>query len=144
VVHGTGLLNTSNTDLAIPKDIRQAQAKEYIRTLVSVSGFDPSKATDGKTWASDGSMIPSSASVIDNKLIMGAAMGESTLVMRVPGHNISILHGEQLGLIIVLVLSEHSNVAHRRLLTDHLNSVQLIKDSITAISQTPRLRYMNG
>jgi len=54
---------------------------------------------------------------------------------------------EQLGLIIALVLSESSDTApyaSGRLLTDHLNSVRLIEDSKTEISQTPRLRYMNG
>jgi hypothetical protein len=91
-------------------------------------------------------MIPSSAGIIDDKSITGAATGERTLVMRVPGCNISILQGEQLGLIIALVLSEHSGpIAHDGvLLTDHLNSVRLIEDSKTAISQVPRLRYMNG
>ena len=143
-IHIDDLLN-GHTDLAIPKDIRQARAEECIRSLVSVSGFDPSEATDGRTWASDGSMIPASASIIDDKSITGAATGESTLVMRVPGRNVSILNGEQLGLIIALVLSEHSNLVHGgRLLTDHLNSVRLIEDSKTEISQIPRLRYMNG
>jgi hypothetical protein len=47
------LLN-GHTELAIPKDTRKAQAERHIRDLVSVSGFHPSKATDGRTWASDG------------------------------------------------------------------------------------------
>jgi hypothetical protein len=135
------------TELAISRDTRKAQAEEYIRDLVRVSGFNPSKATDGRTWASDGSMIPASASITENKSITGAATGEQTLVMRVPGRNVSILQGEQLGLIIALVLSESSNTAPYaggRLLTDHLNSVRLIEDSKTEISQTPRLRNMNG
>jgi hypothetical protein len=135
------------TELAVPRDARKAHAEQYIRDLVRVSGFHPSKATDGRTWASDGSMIPASASIIENKSITGAATGEQTLVMRVPGRNVSILQGEQLGLIIALVLSEASDTApcaSGRLLTDHLNSVRLIEDSKTEISQIPRLRYMNG
>jgi len=136
------------TELAIPRPIRQDQAENYIRNLVNVSGFNPSKATDGRTWATDGSMIPASANVIDDKSITGAATGEKTLVMRVSGRNVSILQGEQLGLIIALVLSGNSNPTHTceqdRLLTDHLNSVRLIEDSKTDISQIPRLRYMNG
>jgi hypothetical protein len=134
-------------ELAIPRDTRKAQAERYIRDLVRVSGFHPSKATDGRTWASDGLMIPASASIIENKSITGAATGEQTLVMRVPGRNVSILQGEQLGLIIALVLSETSSATSYtsgRLLTDHLNSVRLIEDSKTEISQIPRLRYMNG
>jgi hypothetical protein len=137
------LLN-GDTQLAIPRHTRQDQAEEYIQNLVNVSGFNPSRATDSRTWASDGSMVPPSASVIDDKSITGAATGDKTLVMRVPGRNVSILQGEQLGLIIAMVLSENSNLGHGRLLTDHLNSVRLIEDSKTEISQVPRLRYMNG
>jgi len=136
------------TELAIPKPTRQERAEDYIRKLVNVSGFEPSKATDGRTWASDGSMIPASASVLDDKTITGAAIGQKALVMRIPGRNASILQGEQLGLIIALILSIDSNPTHHReqsqLLTDHLNSVRLIEDSKTKISQIPRLRYMNG
>jgi len=114
------------TELAISRSTRKAQAEEYICNLVRVSGFSPSKATDGRTWASDGSMIPASASIVEEKSITGAATGEQSLVMRVPGRNVSILQGEQLGLIIALVLSESSITApytNGRLLTDHLNSV---------------------
>ena len=89
-------------------------------------------------------MTPPSAGVIDDKTITGAATGVNTLVMRVPGRNVSILHGEQLGLIIALVLSICANPTHGRLLTDHLNSVRLINDSKTEISQISRLRNMNG
>ena len=80
---------SGDIDLAIPRHIRQAQAEEYIRSLVHVSGFNPSKATDGRTWASDGSMTPPSAGVIDDKTITGAATGVNTLVMRVPGCNVT-------------------------------------------------------
>jgi hypothetical protein len=82
-------------------------------------------------------MIPASATILDDKSITGAATGIKTLVMRIPGRNVSILQGEQLGLIIALVLSEnlnlpyHPNQEQTRLLTDHLNSVRLIEDSKT-------------
>ena len=36
----------------------------------------------------------------------GAATGMKTLVMRIPGRNVSILHGEQLALIISLILCQ--------------------------------------
>ena len=71
--------------------------------------------------------------------------------MRIPGRNVSILHGEQLGLIITLILSQAPGTSQPanspkadRLLTDHLNSVRLIEDGQTEISQGPRLRYMNS
>ena len=71
--------------------------------------------------------------------------------MRIPGRNISILHGEQLGLIITLILSQAPGTSQPanspkadQLLTDHLNSVRLIEDGQTEVSRGPRLRYMNG
>ena len=142
---------TGPLDLAIPRQIRQTKAENQIQNLVNICGFPPSRATNGTTWASDGSMTPASATMMDEKTITGAATGTKTLVMRIPGRNVSILHGEQLGLIIALILSQapttsrpDSSPEPNRLLTDHLNSVRLIEDSQTEVSQTPRLRYMNG
>ena len=137
------------TELAIPRHIRQHKSEELIRNLLQVSGFSQSKATDGRTWASDGSMIPASATIMDDKSITGAATGAKTLVMRIPGRNVSILQGEQLGLIIALVLSQdlgptQPDQEQPQLLTDHLNSVRLIQDGKTEISQTQKLRNMNG
>jgi hypothetical protein len=139
-------LTTGMPDLAIPQDIRERRAQYQIQSLVGTSRFAPSTYTDGKTWATDGSMLPASAGILDPKTIMGAATGASSLVMRVPGRNVSILHGEQLGLIIALILSENSDECQMltQVLTDHLNSVRLIDDSQTNISQIPRLRFMNG
>jgi hypothetical protein len=134
-------------DLAIPKPTQQLRVENIIRTMANACQFTPSKATDGNTWATDGSMMPANASVIEDKTITGAATGKRALVMRVPGRNVSILQGEQLGLILALVLSGNSSqieAQQRRILTDHLNSVRLIEDSHTQISQVPRLRYMNG
>ncbi|KAF8164064.1 hypothetical protein BJ912DRAFT_1035130 [Pholiota molesta] len=72
------------------------------------------------------------------KTVTAAATGTSSLVMRVPGRNVSILQGEQLGLIIALLVAEKSDERRtvNRILTDHLNS--------TNVSQVPRLRFMNG
>jgi hypothetical protein len=52
-------------DLAIPRQNRQTNAENQIRDLVHICGFPPSRATDGKTWASDGPMTPASASMMD-------------------------------------------------------------------------------
>jgi hypothetical protein len=83
--------------------------------------------------------------ILDDKSVIGAATGERTLVMKASGRNISILHGELIGLIIALVLSKGKSTRKlQKILTDHLNSVRLIDDSQTDVSQTPRLRYMNG
>ena len=92
-------------------------------------------------------MIPSSAGVLDPKTVVGAATGSRTLAMKIPGSNISILHGELGGLILALVLSDDTGTASRcirRLLTDHLNTVRLVEDSQSGVDQTAHLRFMNG
>ena len=40
-------------------------------------------------------MKPASATIEEEKVVLGAATGPSTLVLKIPGHNVSILHGEQ-------------------------------------------------
>jgi hypothetical protein len=63
--------------------------------------------------SSDGSMIPASANIMEEKSITGAATGQKTLVMCILGHNVSILQGEQLGLIIALILSENASPTYQ-------------------------------
>ena len=132
-------------DLALPRELRECWAEKLIRALADVCAFPPSKHSDGVTWASDGSMLPASAGILDDKSVTGAATGDKSLALKIPGRNISILHGEQMGLIIALFLAldlvKNDLVT---ILTDHLNSVRLINDSQTNVSQVPRLRYMNG
>ena len=100
-------------------------------------------------WASDGSMVPATVGITEPKTVIGAATGTSTLALRVPGLNVSILHGELVGLITALVLSGKSHGVRSpntstTLLTDHLNSVRLVHDNQSSINQEPRLRNMNG
>jgi len=92
-------------------------------------------------------MLPSSAGVLDPKTVVGAATGAQTLAMKSLGTNISILHGELIGLILALVLSRDMGSADRSehlLLTNHLNTVQLVEDAQSGIDQTMRLWFMNG
>jgi len=90
-------------------------------------------------------MVLAAAGILDSKSVTGAATGRKSLVLRVPGCNISILHGEQVGLIISLILAgNYVTEDIVTVLTDHLNSVRLIDDSRTSVSQVPRLCYMNG
>jgi len=134
-------------DLAFPWQVRIQHAENLISSLANVCGFAPSQHADTLTWASDGSMLPFSAGILDPKMVTGAATGTQTLVTKIPGSNISILHGELARLILALVLSESKGTINRcksRLLTDHLNTVQLVEDSRTGIDQTARLRFMNG
>ncbi|KJA27645.1 hypothetical protein HYPSUDRAFT_130807 [Hypholoma sublateritium FD-334 SS-4] len=102
--------------------------------------------TNHQFWASDGSMVPATAGITEMKSITGAATGDNTLVMKTKGRNLSILHGELVGLILALVLSQDQmdSTMALTLLTDHLNSVRIIQDSRSSIDQAPRLRNMNG
>jgi hypothetical protein len=141
-------LTTGMTDLTIPWHICKQNEETHIWSLANTSNLPPSEATDSKTWASDGSMVPATASLLNPKQITSVVTGKSALVMRVPGWNVSILQGKQIGLIMALVLSGRddnvSNDEHQCLLTDHLNSVHLIYDNQTSISQASKLQYMNG
>ena len=131
-------------DLMFPRELWECWAEKLIRSLADVCVFPPSRHSDSLTWASDGSMLLASAGILDKKSVTGAAMGSKSLVLKVPGHNISILHGEQIGLIIVLILTgDLVKDDLVTILTDHLNSVRLVDDSQTKVSQILRLRYMN-
>jgi hypothetical protein len=41
-----------------------------------------------------------SVGLLDSKTVVGAATGVRTLALKIPGSNISILHGELIGLIL--------------------------------------------
>ncbi len=113
-------------DLIVPCHIRKENVEHFILNLAKLCNFAPSQCSETYMWASDGSMIPSSAGVLDSKTVIGAATGTQALVMRVPGNNILILHGELIGMISALVLSNRTRTDDRnshRLLTDHLNTV---------------------
>ncbi len=131
-------------NLTVPRRIRKENAEHLIISLANQHGFPPSQHSKSSVWASDGSMIPSSAGVLDTKMVIGAATGAQTSVMRLSGNNISILHGELVGMISALVLSKTTGNDDHRLLTDHINTVRLVDDSQTGVDQNPRLRFMNG
>lgn len=134
-------------DLVLPRHVRKENAERRIMNLANTCDFPPSRHSKSCLWASDGSMVPSTAGVLDTKTVIGAATGTQTLAMRVSGKNISILHGELIGMISALVLSKftrNDDQNNHRLLTDHLNTVRLVNDSQSNVDQTPRLRFMNG
>ena len=94
-------------------------------------------------WACDGSMIPATSSIGDDKSVTVFVTGPQTVIVCLSGRNIFVLHGELVGLIMGLVLSVN-NSQDNKLFTDHLNSVRFIDDSKTSINQESRLRNMNG
>jgi len=115
-----------------------------VQALANVCRFRNMCGTDSLTWASDGSMKLASATIEDDKVVFGAATGASTLVLKILGCNISILHSEQVGLIIALILAGQTSCDVQYLLTNHLNSVRLIEDSQSNVSQISCLHNMNG
>ena len=130
-----------STDLLIEPLTRRDNAEHYINALSKTCKFPSSTLShNNRTWATDGSMIPASSTISDLKHVTAAATGPATLVLCVPHRNASILQGEQLGLIIALVLAQSPS----QIYTDHLNSTMLIDDSSTAVNQERRLRSMNG
>jgi len=113
-------------DLAIPQQVQKRQAENLISSLANVCGFAPSRLADVSTWPLDGSMLTPSAGMLDRKTVVGAATGAWT---QIPGTNISILHGELVGLILALVLLKDTRIVDQHkhhLLTNHLNTIQLV------------------
>jgi len=137
-------LVNGSLELAIPRVVWESQAENVIQALANVCKFRNMGKRDGCTWVLDGSMKPASATIKDDKVVLGTATGPLTLVLKIPGRNISILHGEQIGLITALILAGRNSSDVQHLLTDHLNSVRLIEDSQSNVSQVPCLCNMNG
>jgi hypothetical protein len=141
-----GWLFDGPEDLLASREDRRYWAEESIRKLVPWCDLQPSPTAGGsQTWGTDGSMIPASASLCENRRVTAAVTGPLTLVMQLNGRNLSILHGELMGHILALVLRKDSDGnAVPTLYSDHQNSVDLIDDIRTHISQDSRLRGMNG
>jgi hypothetical protein len=137
-------LFTGQLELLISKSERGAIAERTLIDVQKVCEFLPSMTSrDQQVWASDGSMIPATVGIGDPKSVTAAVTGPSTLVVKLPDNNISILHGELMGLVMSLVFAD-SSLRSPILYSDHLNSVRLIKDSRSLIDQSVRLRRMNG
>ncbi|KAF8149798.1 hypothetical protein B0H34DRAFT_678763 [Crassisporium funariophilum] len=123
---------------------RQHLAEDHIRALASNSTCPPAAhAPSTQLWGSDGSMIPAAAGILDKKSVTTALTGPCTLILKIPGRNISILQGEQMGIIMALILSDPTK-PDTKPYTDHLNSVRLISDSDTTRNASISLRHMNS
>ncbi|KII84505.1 hypothetical protein PLICRDRAFT_117547 [Plicaturopsis crispa FD-325 SS-3] len=102
-----------------------------------------SRNCNKRLWASDGSMQPASSGIGDKKSITAAVTGAKTLTLKVVGRNASIMHGELMGLIAGLILSNTEDESSC-LFSDHLNSVRFVEDVRSSIDQESRMRNMNG
>jgi hypothetical protein len=137
-------LINGDKSLLLSRQERQQKAECYLTTLPLLISLQPSHLPyNGHIWASDGSMIPAASGLGDAKSITAAITSPETLVLQLNGHNLSILHGELIGLIMGLILSL-TGTGNMVLHTDHMNSVHFIDDSRTAINQDSWLRNMDG
>jgi hypothetical protein len=123
------------------REIRQCRAESYIKTLAAIVPLKPTQLPHmGVNWASDGSMVPAASGIGDVKSVTAALTGPKSIVLRLDGHNISILQGE----LIMGLLMTSGSTGSTTLYSDHLNSVRLIEDLRSKIGQETRLRSING
>ena len=131
-----GALYAGSADLLLSRQLRRQHAETFIQSMVLANLFLPTEVSQGtQLWGTDGSMIPASAGPLDDKSITSAVTGPHTIVMKLHGRNLSILHGE-----LISDSQNNSSVIY----TDHLNSTRLINDSQTSTNIDARLRHMNG
>jgi hypothetical protein len=133
-------------DLLSTRPERRRAAENQIKVLTNLLDIHPSlNATDGRSWVSDGSMVPASAGLLDDKTVTAALTGPKTMVMRMQGRNSNILHGEIFGIImghLLIPCGNANDVQH--LYTDHLNTTQFLPDSHSNVNQEAALCYRNG
>ncbi|KAF9008468.1 hypothetical protein BDZ89DRAFT_1079046 [Hymenopellis radicata] len=130
--------------LLVPRTIRQQYAEDYIRALPiwTFASRGPSLLPHGnRVWASDGSMSPASAIVTAPKNVTAAVAGAANIVVRVPGWNSSILHGELMGGVMSLLLC---NPADSHIHADLLSLVNFVSDTRSGDKADDRLRYCNA
>ena len=119
----------------------------------------PSTVTDktnsqGNLWASDGSMIPADANILDRKQVTAASTGPCTMVMKIQGVAASIMHGEIMGMITAPLTNRDQELIEKRaaasperniLYTDHRNSVNIIEENKSNSTLSwKKLRHMNA
>src|SRR6202050_3377765 len=140
----TAWLFNGDLTLMMPRSQRQVEAEDYIRSLPSILSLPPSSLPhQNRTWGSDGSMIPATSGIGEDKSVTAAITGPKTIAVRLNGRSLFILHGELISLIMGLVLSDNKT-PNNKLFTDHLNSARFINDARTSINQENHLRGMNG
>lgn len=128
----------------MPRAQHQTLVEDYIRGLPAVLSLPPSPLPhQNHIWGSDVSMIPATSGIEDNKSVTSVIMGPKTIVVRLHGRNLFVLHRELIGLVMGLILSNNETL-NNKLFTDYLNSVQFIDDAKTSINQEIQLRNMNG
>jgi hypothetical protein len=91
-------------DLIHTQDACQTHAEAIIIALAKASPYPPTPCSSSyQLWGTDGSMIPTNASLLNSKSVTAAITGPHTVTLEIPGCNISILQGKQMGLIAGLI-----------------------------------------
>lgn len=103
--------HTGDADLLLNWEARCCKAESLIHLFSCLFKLPPSQTSHGSNngttyWGSDGSMIPATASSLENKTIIAAISGPVSVAALVTGRNSSILHGELIGLVMDHILSQ--------------------------------------
>ncbi|KAG6899040.1 hypothetical protein C0993_001456 [Termitomyces sp. T159_Od127] len=118
----TEMLFVDQLDLLLSRAQRKATAETYIASIANYRQTPPTREAKGTShWESDGSMVPATAGILDNKLVTAAITGPRSATLKLAGRNISILHGKLMGLILRLIMSD-MGTQDETIHTDHLNS----------------------
>ena len=140
----TAWLFDGNPALMTPRSQCQTEAKDYIQGLQYILSLPPSSPPhQNHIWGSDGSMIPATSGIGEDKLVTAAITSPQMIAVRLNSRNLSIMHGELIGLIMGLILLDN-RTPNNKLFTDHLNSTCFIEDARTSINQENCLKNMNG
>ena len=96
----TNILYSGEFSLLIARSKRESDLENYIHNLPTFSRLLPSQLLHNRcTWASDGSMVPASAGLDQNRSVTEAPTGPKTVVIHLNRHSLSIMHGEHIGMI---------------------------------------------
>ncbi|KAJ4499753.1 hypothetical protein C8R41DRAFT_729585, partial [Lentinula lateritia] len=101
-----------------------------VRGITLLRHPSPHIQTEQQIWASDGSMIPASAGLLDKRSVTTSLTGPTTLVAQVSGISAFITHGELAGITAALILAKDSNNSIAVLHTDSLYCVRTIREGL--------------
>ncbi|KAK7014070.1 hypothetical protein VNI00_019432 [Paramarasmius palmivorus] len=140
-------LHNDDFSILYSREHRRKMAEDRIRQVAHVHRLDPIQTPDEPhfTWASDGSMIPAAAGILDKKSVTSAVVGPLSCVMKVEGVNANVLHGEIVGLIASTILSTNcSTDLPATIHSDHLNAIRIVNTILFDRSDLTKIRRVNG
>ncbi|KAH7875505.1 uncharacterized protein C8R40DRAFT_1170604 [Lentinula edodes] len=95
-------LDIQSINLTTEQEQRQVAAEHQVCQIALLSGLQPSPhiQTEQQIWASDGSMVPASAGLLDKRSVTTSVTGPTTLVAQVSRISAFITHGELAGITV--------------------------------------------